>query len=116
MVRVSSKNCPSPGFTLIELLVVIAIIGILASLLLPAMSKAKESGRSALCRSNMLQLGLGMLMYSDENNEYFPWPGDIDRNWSPDWVFGGQPDTFANNPAMWKDRGFGFHAESGSIF
>src|SRR4026209_2573765 len=99
------------GFTLVELLVVIVIIGILASLLLPALSKAKESGRAALCKSNMRQISLGMLMYVDENNDYIPWPGEIDRNWAPDWVFGGQADTFANNPRMWRNPGYGFLAE-----
>ena len=104
------------GFTLIELLVVIAIIGILASLLLPALAKAKESGRAALCKSNIHQLTIGQLMYVDDNNDYLAWPGDVDRNLAPDWVFGGQSDAFLKNPTMWKNPGFGFHAEAGSVF
>jgi prepilin-type processing-associated H-X9-DG protein len=100
----------------VELLVVIAVIAILGSLLLPALSKAKESGRSTLCKSNMRQLSLGMLLYSDENNEYLPWPGEADRNWTPDWVYGGQPDTLPKTPSAWKNRSYGFHAESGSVF
>lgn len=106
----------SVGFTLVELLVVIAIVALLASLLLPALSKAKEQGRASVCRNNMRQIALAMTLYADDNLDYLPWPGDVDRNWQPDWVFGGQSDTHSDDPAQWRNPGFGFHAESGSIF
>jgi len=60
------------GFTLIELLVVIAIIGILAGILLPVLSRARESARKTLCMSNIKQIGMGLIMYANENSESFP--------------------------------------------
>ena len=65
------------AFTLIELLVVIAIIAILAALLLPALSSAKQRAWTTSCVSNLHQIGLGMRMFADENNEFYPESGNI---------------------------------------
>lgn len=60
------------GFTLIELLVVIAIIAILAAILFPVFSKAREKARQASCLSNIKQQALGVTMYMEDYDEYFP--------------------------------------------
>jgi len=71
-----TKKLQKKAFTLIELLVVIAIISILASILFPVFARARENARRASCMSNLKQMGLGIMMYTQDYDEKFP-PGQI---------------------------------------
>ena len=84
MFRINKNN----RFTLIELLVVVAIIAILAAILLPALNRAKEYSRRAVCGSQMRQTGFATFMYADDNNGIFPtttaeskWGNGIEAIW-----------------------------------
>ena len=111
------------GFTLIELLVVIVVMAIMAAILLPALSRGREQARSTACRSNMKQLALAFLMYSEDNGDTLPWAGAIGRaitspeNYGADWCatppeMSGLPMT----PSSAGLPGFGHNAECGSIY
>ena len=108
------RRGPNAGFTLIELLVVIAIIAILAAMLLPALSLAKEKARTISCTSNFSQMMKACYMYTGDNTEFYPpnpddgttqpgyiWiPGQA-GGWMPSVAVGGSPD--AGNAAILKD-------------
>ena len=84
----------NPGFTLIELLVVIAIIAILASLLLPALSKAKSKAQSTACMNNLKQLAYCWVMYADDHNDVMPPTSSVSTDYihfrgvEPSWAMG----------------------------
>lgn len=82
----SRKAARKSGFTLIELLVVIAIIAILAAILFPVFARARENARRSSCQSNLKQLGLGAMQYSQDHDERFiPYCtvlGDFNTGWS----------------------------------
>ena len=115
-----AKGHHNKGFTLIELLVVIAIIGLLISVLVPALKKAKDHAKKAVCLSNIRQMGFANLLYAEENDSKFiyNWFQGRDENgwpiyWCVDETFltmlGMRPDEISNSkksPNLLQDQEF----------
>jgi prepilin-type N-terminal cleavage/methylation domain-containing protein len=100
----SSRRTLSPGFTLIELLVVIAIIAILAGILFPVFAQAKLAAKKTSALSETKEIGLGVLIYSNDSDDIFP-KSDYDFNWSAwplqPWTSDGVVGVYVKNADIW---------------
>lgn len=87
-MKKNSRKLFRKGFTLIELLVVIAIIAILAAILFPVFARARENARRSSCLSNMKQIGLGLMMYTQDYDEKYPLYAfkDASLTWKFSWA------------------------------
>jgi len=103
---IANENKNGNSFTLIELLLVIALIAILVALLLPALQNAKESARRIECMSNLRNLGMGILQYVGDYDNYIPPPGGETTAWRPKarfnyWLIRGAAANFGGPMRVW---------------
>src|SRR3569833_259622 len=110
--RVSMTDETHQAFTLIELLIVIAVIAILAALLLPALSKAKETATRVQCLNNVRQIGLGTHLYTEDSNNTIP----LVLDWPESGGQLGTSSAYSSNLCGPTNRPLNFYAPSVNVF
>lgn len=102
MARIDAR-CPRNAFTLIEILIVIAIISILAAILFPVFSRARENARRATCQSNLRQLGLAIIQYTQDYDERLP--SAVNEGEIGGWIYIEKRDGAGRNSILDPTRG-----------
>ena len=100
--RVARRGRSVAAFTLVELLVVIGIIALLISILMPALSRAREQANAVKCLSNIRQVGTALYMYANENRGYYPFGARGDVVYREDWIY--WQDTELRGPGTLVDQ------------
>lgn len=99
----AKHNNTKPAFTLVELLVVISIIAVLLAVLMPSLNKAREMAKTTICRSNFKQLGLGLFMYANNNNNKWPSKFNVPSG-DPLVTYNGLPIKYYSSWQLWLDH------------
>jgi prepilin-type processing-associated H-X9-DG protein len=98
----SANASGAAGFTLVEMIIVIGVIMLLAGLLFPVLSRARENGKRTACMSNLKQIALGIQQYAQDNNRRYPLPGGDVANGLENWLWSAAIISTIKNPDVFQ--------------